>query len=293
MSRLPTPIQSYNSTTSLDSLFRFGPHSPALSPRPGNGCDVPRPKDVCDLLHKRLGSKTVVLLVGLPALGKSTVCKQLAQLLVQHDYKALIYNAGNVRRAARPSFSGADFFDPANAAAARDRDRWAASAMHHLLDDLRHNKILVGFLDATNTTRARRSHMIALARVSGVPLDIVVLDVSCVDPALVAYNIAAKASNVDYCGRDAAALERDFRARTLHYARIYEPVAPGELDPDVMYIRLEDAGRRVQVRDGTGDNDVKSLLRTFCQNYYKVFGADYCARAGAPAPEWQAHTTAG
>lgn len=290
MSRLPTPLRSYTSTTSLDSLFRLGPvtpapHLPALLPAPAPA-DPPAPQDVCDLLHKRLGSKTVVLLVGLPALGKSTVCKQLAQLLVHHDYKALIYNAGNVRRTARAAFSGADFFDPANAQGARDRDHWAACAMHHLLDDLRHNRTLVGFLDATNTTRARRARMLAMARAAGVPLaNIVVLHVACTDPRLVAYNIRAKAANVDYCGRDAAALVRDFRARAAHYAKVYEPVAPGELAADVTYILLEDAGRRVRVEaPPTATDDVAVLLRVFAENYYKVYGAAYCARAGADGP---------
>lgn len=284
MSRLPTPLRSYTSTTSLDSLFRLGPLTPA-SPATPAPLSPPCAKDVCDLLQKRLGSKSVILLVGLPALGKSTVCKQLVLLLVHHDYKALIYNAGNVRRTVRPSFSGADFFDPANAQAARDRNQWAATAMNHLLDDLRLNRILVGFLDATNTTRARRARMIAMARDSGVPLaNIVVLDVSCVDPRLVAYNIAGKASNVDYCGRDAAALVRDFRARTEHYAKIYEPVTPGELDADVVYILLRDAGRAVYVSPHLVGDDVDALLRMFAENYYKVYGAAYCARAGAAEP---------
>lgn len=286
MSRLPTPLRSYTSTTSLDSLFRLGSNTPGSPASPAAPLTPPDSQDVATLLQKRLGSKSVVLLVGLPALGKSTVCKQLAQLFVRHDYKALIYNAGNVRRTARPTFVGADFFDPANTQAARDRDLWAATAMQHLLDDLRLNRILVGFLDATNTTRARRAHMVAMARESGIPLtNIVVLDVACTDPRLVAYNIASKAANVDYCGRDAAALVNDFRARTCHYAKIYEPVEPGELDADVKYLLLRDAGRLVYVSPHAVGDEVDALLRMFVENYYKVYGAAYCARAGAAEPQ--------
>ncbi|OVF08674.1 putative 6-phosphofructo-2-kinase [Clavispora lusitaniae] len=257
---LPTPLQSRTSTTSLGSLF------------------APAPTDVCDTVQRRLGPKSLVMLVGLPASGKSTVCNYLAQHLEAHDYKALIYNAGVVRRNARAP-AGADFFDPQNVQAAALREQYASAAMTTLLSDLAHSRISVGFLDATNTTAARRKRMLEMALSSGVNFaNIYVLDVACTDAQLLEHNIARKAGNVDYRGRSADEAVRDFRRRAAHYAQIYEPVSREEVARfGATYIRIQDAGRAVSMAAGSGD-DVDQLVRSFVCDYYKNHGADYCAQ---------------
>ena len=60
--------------------------------------------------------KLILLLVGLPASGKSTICKQFQEFINENsEYNAQIYNAGDVRRRRSASeFNDAQFFDPNN-----------------------------------------------------------------------------------------------------------------------------------------------------------------------------------
>lgn len=278
----PISMSKQTSTTSLDSLFSrldlATMSTSTLSTTPVDQLPPPVPTaaDVADLIHSKLQPKTMVLLVGLPASGKSTVCKQLAEFVRANGYKALVYNAGNIRRMMTSLFSDSEFFNPANVAAANQRELFAQMCMDNMLDDFRENRINVGFLDATNTTRARREKMLRRAHELGVAFaNMVVLDVSVTDNRLLAYNITNKAFNADYKGRDVAASIADFQRRTEHYFKIYEPVLEEEfaLYGDVAYVRI-DNGQNVYTR-GRLHGITGRLLTTFTANYYKMHGEQY------------------
>lgn len=274
-------ISSYNSTTSLDSLFLRFDHAGTTTLTPvatSPHHHVLKAKDVCDLLHKTFAPKTLVMLVGLPASGKSTVCKQLAEYLRKNDYKSLIYNAGNIRRMMKQSFSDADFFNPNNELAKNQRELYAKMSLDNMLEDFRHNRISVGFLDATNTTRARRSRMLDLIHGSGIAFsNIILLDISCTDQRLQAFNITSKAFNVDYCGRDVAESIADFKQRTEHYFKVYEPISEEELATykDVEHISIRNGGKEISFSSQTPKDDVDQLFWEFASNYYKLYGEQY------------------
>lgn len=292
MSSIPTSVQmtrklslsSNPSTTSLDSLFSRFDTAPTLSITPAATLpqfQVLHSKDVCDLLHKRIESKTVVMLVGLPASGKSTVCKQLAETLQQNNYKSLIYNAGNIRRMMKLSFSDAEFFNPDNEAATQQREHFATISMENMLEDFRHNRISVGFLDATNTTRTRRLRMLNIIRESDISFsNVIVLDISCTEERLLAYNINGKAFNVDYSGRNVGDSISDFRQRTNHYFKVYEPVTSTELElyRDVIssYISIQNA-KSCRIISEKNSDEVENLFRSFATGYYKTHGEAYHA----------------
>lgn len=273
-------LSSYNSTASLDSLFlRFdATQTNSITPVASNQHHVLHAKDVCDLLLKFL-EKTMVMLVGLPASGKSTVCKQLAEYLREKGYKLLIYNAGNIRRMVKQSFSDSEFFNPENREATNQREMYATMSLENMLDDFRHNRISVGFLDATNTTRARRSRMLSLVQNSGVDFaNVMVLDISCTDEKLLNYNITSKAFNVDYNGRNVLESISDFQKRTQHYFKVYEPVSEQELEEygEVQYVSLRNGGASFETR-GNFENGVARLFEKFTQNYYGYYGRVYLA----------------
>lgn len=275
-------ISSYNSTTSLDSLFLRFDQAPTSTQTPvatSPAHHVLKAKDVCDLLQKSL-KKTMVMLVGLPASGKSTTCKQLAEYLKCHGYKSLIYNAGNIRRMVKPSFSDAEFFNPHNEKAKQQREHYATMSLENMLDDFRHNRISVGFLDATNTTRARRQRMLNLVHTSGIDFaNIIVLDVSCTDERLLKYNITGKAFNVDYSGRNVTESIADFKQRTEHYFKVYEPVSDEELAGygDVEYMNISNGGQSFKTEFGPEKDEVARLFETFATNYYTAHGKHYLA----------------
>ena len=169
--------------------------------------------------------KVVVLLVGLPASGKSTLCHQIKDYInATTEYKCGVYNAGDVRRKRSITFNDANFFDPNNESAQRDRDLYAAITLNHLLSDL--DKVDIGFLDATNTTVERRHKMLQHIRSKNVAVAILEVDSVFAD-----FNIiSGKLNNADYVNKDNKMAFRDFKNRLRHYKSVYEPVTWEELD---------------------------------------------------------------
>lgn len=236
------------------------------------------PTELSSYIDRRINNKTIVMLVGLPASGKSTISKQLAQYLEANHLRARIYNAGNIRRS-QHTFSNAEFFNPNNAEAREQREAFASITMHNLLADLHDNKINVGFLDATNTNHERRVRMMRMIQDSGVHVDnVVVLDVQCTDERLIDFNINGKAFNPDYEGKDRHASIRDFKQRAAHYYRVYEPITPAELQKlstrVCLYAKITN-GKHTQLTTLHKANDTTRLISDFLINYYDVQGKRY------------------
>lgn len=206
---------------------------------------------VLELIRLKIESKTVVILVGLPASGKSSICKQMVNFLNMNGYKSLIYNAGSIRRTFIHGFSDSEFFNPYNMEA-YEEEVFAKMCMDNMLKDLKENRINVGFLDATNTTKARRQKMVDHAHSAGVELsNIFVLDVSCTDKKLVGYNVTSKAFNEDYLGCNVSKSIDDFKRRAEHYFRVYEPLLEEELYSykDVSYLQIHNGGKKHTVKE--------------------------------------------
>lgn len=292
----PTPC-SYSSglnlrsgsTSSMNSLFDSTPATQAttVADTPHNVSSITEIhqlisiSDLHDLIHKKLIDKTIVMLVGLPASGKSTFSKQLCQYLSSHDIKANIYNAGNTRRMQRQT-SDSEFFNPNNISAKAEREMYANITMNNLLHDLHHDIVNVGFLDATNTTVERRARMLGLMKKSGVRVEnVMILDIQCCDERLLNFNICGKAFNDDY--KDVAYNEfiADFKERTKHYFKVYEPVTPEELD------NLKEVSVYAKVSNGGSDHVINYLhphattsatihhITEFIENYASTEGKRY------------------
>ncbi|ODV69220.1 6PF2K-domain-containing protein [Hyphopichia burtonii NRRL Y-1933] len=242
---------------------------------------------VNELINHKLNNKTIVLLVGLPACGKSTISKQLANYLQSNNYNSKIYNAGNIRRNQKHNnFTNSDFFNPNNEEAKNERENFATITMNNLLNDLQENKINVGFLDATNTTIERRSRMINLIKESGISANIIVFDIQCNDDRLINFNISGKAFNPDYVGKDYSSSINDFKQRTKHYFKVYEPISSSELSKYSLiccYFKLVNGGKSHQIvypntkglEINHFSNDITTLIGSFVSNYSLLHGDRY------------------
>jgi 6-phosphofructo-2-kinase len=118
--------------------------------------------------------KLVIVMVGLPARGKSYITKKISRYLnwLQHD--AAIFNVGDRRRKMVPAAASgreavrsegaadqfgshmASFFDPDNPEAQRMRENVAMQTLDELLDYLLLDCGTVALFDATNSTHTRR-----------------------------------------------------------------------------------------------------------------------------------------
>lgn len=231
--------------------------------------------------------KLIVVLVGLPASGKSTVCKQLETFInTTTPFSSNIYNAGDVRRRKSCSeFNDAKFFDPNNEQGKKDRELYATITVNNLINDLNSNLFDVGFLDATNTTIERRNRMINKLHESIPQGRIIILDVQCNDDKLLNYNISCKSNNNDYKDKDYSMAIRDFKARSLNYKKAYQPITSVELenygDKIDMYVKCVNAGETFDfsnVKQRFIDDEHKDqypwydILSNFKDNYYELEG---------------------
>jgi broad specificity phosphatase PhoE/predicted kinase len=189
----------------------------------------------------------VLVMVGLPARGKTFIARKLARYLQWLGLEARVFNVGNYRRERLGSSQPASFFDPDNPLGLLARQDMARVALDDLVGWLREGTSRIAIYDATNVTRARRDEV--WTRLGEHGLRPMFVESVCTDPAVVEANIReTKLSMPDYAGMDPETAVADFRARIAHYERAYEPLD----DDDRPWVKLVDVGHRVVVNEVQG-----------------------------------------
>lgn len=200
------------------------------------------------MAHERRNETTqlALVMVGLPARGKSFMAHRLRRYLGWLGYRTRVFNVGAYRRAKAGAQHREDFFAPDNVVGRRTREALADDALGDLLDWMRAGGE-VGIYDATNTTRARRDRV--RQRLDAAGIRVVFIESVCRDPAIIEANIrATKLKGPDYAGVDPDEALADFRARLAHYEAMVEPMAEDETSA----IRVVDAGRRIEINEVRG-----------------------------------------
>ncbi|SCW03796.1 LAFE_0G18404g1_1 [Lachancea fermentati] len=223
-----SPVESFHETTALTINY----------PRRQRGLSI----------SSNSSEKLVVILVGLPAGGKSTISNHLIQFLshntsTQH-MRCKVFNAGQVRRKlscrGRPmalaNNSSEDLFNPKNT---QKKEKYAKITLKELFSELSSDLCDVAIFDATNSTERRRSFLFHEMRVFNSDISHnfhitpLVLQVSSVDHAFVRYNIHNKTFNQDYFDKPYEFAVRDFARRLSHYYSQFVPFTKLEFDRHV------------------------------------------------------------
>src|SRR5215467_1525316 len=100
-------------------------------------------------------NKLAVVMVGLPARGKTFVARKLQNYLSWLGYRTLWVNVGDYRRARAGARQPAAYFAPDNNVTRGEREGFAMAALNDLLDWFKKGGE-VGIYDATNAERQRR-----------------------------------------------------------------------------------------------------------------------------------------
>jgi broad specificity phosphatase PhoE/predicted kinase len=191
--------------------------------------------------HMESGQKLALVMVGLPARGKTFVARKLQRYLSWLGYRTLWVNVGDYRRARAGAKQPAAYFAPDNTATREERAGFATAALDDLLQWFSDGGE-VGIYDATNTERSRRDMIQARCTAAGVR--VVFVETMVDDPAIVEANVRSnKLQLPDYAGMDSNAAFADFLARIAQYERTYVPVG----DAEGKYIKVVDAGQKVVV----------------------------------------------
>jgi 6-phosphofructo-2-kinase len=198
--------------------------------------------------RNEVGPKVLLVLVGLPARGKSYIAQKLKRYLSWMGFRTKVFNVGNRRRTEEKNQEtnqhDASFFDPLNQAANKHREELALETLDELLNWLSEPANKVAMLDATNSTVARRRSI--MERIKDIPhLECIFIESICTDEELLDKNVQMKLKSPDYVNMDPVVALADFRKRMANYERAYETIGEEEEDAGIPYIKVMNVGKKI------------------------------------------------
>ncbi|PXF41780.1 6-phosphofructo-2-kinase/fructose-2,6-bisphosphatase 4 [Gracilariopsis chorda] len=229
---------SYDNVSAFAAMPNFGAYVDDQSP-------VPKPpnKYASSFATKKL----CIVMVGLPARGKTHIARCLERYLSWLGFTAAVFNVGNYRRMILGATQTADFFNPDNAEGARARMELAIECMNDMVSWFARGG-LVGIYDATNSTKKRRKMVKDRLEAAGVR--VLFLESLCTDPAIVEKNIVeTKLHSPDYKDKDPEEAAWDFKNRIRQYDKANETVEDSE---NCSYIKIVNVGRQIILNDIQG-----------------------------------------
>lgn len=226
------------------SRFSFPKRRPTTIDVPGQTKSKSSPDGM--ISKEDCGSKLVIVMVGLPATGKSFITNKLSRYLNYALYYCKVFNVGNTRRRYAKEHNLTDqdsnFFDPNNASFGKLREKWALDTLDELLNYLLDGTGSVGIFDATNTTKKRRKTVLEHIRKRSPDIKVLFLESICTNKSVVENNIHLKLFGPDYKGKDPEKSLKDFKGRLSNYLKAYEPI---EDEENIQYIKMIDVGKKV------------------------------------------------
>lgn len=209
-------------------------------------------------------TRLVIVLVGLPARGKSFVARKLLSFLEWHGCLCKIFNVGRYRRKASGGACDANFFAADNKGASALREQVAELALRDMLkwidgedeeevegassgsinsknshSSFHENRDRIAIFDATNSTDKRRRWVLEEctdpAKRPGKPTGVVFVESVCDDEELLMENFKFKVTNSpDYKDMSEEEAIEDLKKRVKKYEEQYETIT----DDSLSYIKI-------------------------------------------------------
>ncbi|MFC1889205.1 bifunctional nucleoside/nucleotide kinase/histidine phosphatase family protein [Thermodesulfobacteriota bacterium] len=161
--------------------------------------------------------KLIIVMVGLPARGKSTIAARLKESMKKEEVHTRVFNNGEIRRRLNlEDTSSPEFYNPDNSEGKAIRDRIAGTNIRRAKSWLE-KRGDVAILDATNVSRARRETIVSM--LSGFPL----LFIECVnnDEEILEASILQKVKLPEFFHLEADIAVSDFKKRIHYYKTLY------------------------------------------------------------------------
>jgi predicted kinase len=122
-----------------------------------------------EVIGTTASDKLVIIMVGLPATGKTHIAKRICRFLsFFHDIPSQIFNVGDYRRQLCGATMLAEFYDPSNDEGSSARRMACDAALADLVDYIKLDGVRVAAFDATNSTKERRQHILSVLKNSGI-----------------------------------------------------------------------------------------------------------------------------
>ncbi|CCC05221.1 hypothetical protein SMACR_08713 [Sordaria macrospora] len=194
-------------------------------------------------------TRICVVMVGLPARGKSFIAQKAQRYLAWLSIPAATFNVGNYRRTDAPQ-PPADFFDTNNQEGERKRRAAAEAAVADMLRWFKKGGV-VGILDATNSTKERRKWVLDIMTQNNI--EVIFVESKCDDENMIMMNIRdVKTTSPDYQGQDPETAALDFRNRIRNYEKVYKSLNEDGDEEDLTFLKIMNVGKQViinRIRD--------------------------------------------
>uniref|UniRef100_A0A8C4TMM5 6-phosphofructo-2-kinase/fructose-2,6-biphosphatase 1 n=1 Tax=Erpetoichthys calabaricus TaxID=27687 RepID=A0A8C4TMM5_ERPCA len=221
-------------------------------------------------------SPTMIVMVGLPARGKTYISKKLTRYLNWIGVPTKVFNVGQYRREAVQTYKSYEFFMPNNEDAMKIRKACAIAALQDVNIYLTHEQGQVAVFDATNTTRDRRELIINFSKENGYKVFFV--ESICDDPDIIEANILqVKLTSPDYKDCDKEKVVEDFLKRIECYKINYTPLHD-EYDRNLSYIKIFNVGSRYLVNHVL--DHIQSRIVYYLMNIHVTPRSIYLCRHG-------------
>jgi len=168
-----------------------------------------------------LNNKLYIVMVGLPARGKSTIAYKLKENLTKYGVKTGIFNNGDLRRRLTGiETSRPEFYDPNNRQGVELREKIAVTNMGRAADFLGRTGY-VAILDATNVSLKRREKIVSSIT------DHPILFIECIngDEKILKASIQRKVALPEFSHLTKEEAIKSFRQRIEYYGSLYAPLA--------------------------------------------------------------------
>uniref|UniRef100_A0AAQ4RJX9 6-phosphofructo-2-kinase/fructose-2,6-biphosphatase 1 n=1 Tax=Gasterosteus aculeatus aculeatus TaxID=481459 RepID=A0AAQ4RJX9_GASAC len=218
-------------------------------------------------------SPTMIVMVGLPARGKTYISKKLTRYLNWIGVPTKMFNVGQYRREAVKIYKNFEFFKPDNEEAMKIRKACATAALKDVAAYFSKEQGQVAVFDATNTTRERRAIILSYAKERGYKVSIVLNKL----PKLSFPFQQVKFGSPDYVDRDIDEALEDFSRRIECYRASYMPMDDEE-DRKLSYIKIFDVGSRYLVN--RVQDHIQSRIVYYLMNIHVTPRSIYLSRHG-------------
>ncbi|KAG7493938.1 6-phosphofructo-2-kinase fructose-2,6-bisphosphatase 2-like isoform X1 [Solea senegalensis] len=200
----------------------------------------------CSWASHMTNSPTMIVMIGLPARGKTYMSKKLTRYLNWIGVPTKVFNLGVYRREAVRAYKSYDFFRHDNEEAMKIRKQCALVALQDVKAYLTEEGGQIAVFDATNTTRERRDLIQAFVKENA--FKVFFVESVCDDPDVIAANILeVKVSSPDYPETHRERVMDDFLKRIECYKVTYQPLDSDDYDKDMSFIKVINVGRRFLV----------------------------------------------
>lgn len=199
-------------------------------------------------------TKLYIVMVGLPARGKSTIASKLKENLLKNDIKTRIFNNGDLRRKLSPEdTSYPEFYDPNNRDGVALREKIALINVRRATDYLK-GAGNVAILDATNASLKRRKKITELLT------DHAILFIECInhDEEILKAGIDRKVTLPEFNHLGRAAAIESFKQRINYYQAIYTPV-----EKETNFIKLDSLYNKISGEEISDDIPYYDRIRDF------------------------------